>query len=153
MSLRCAREHSSSASTPLLSTPATPKGRLLQHRGRHRGPRLYRDRRARFPGCDSSFSGGGPRPGCRVRYARRRSAERAFSDYVLATADVACKMPEEMGFDEACAMPTALATAGLALFHELGLPFPGTQEARGMVGTPVLVSGAPVPRVRWRFSC
>lgn len=65
----------------------------------------------------------------------------AFSDYVLATADVACKMPEEMGFNEACAMPTALATAGLALFHELGLPFPGTQEARGMVGTPVLVSG------------
>lgn len=65
----------------------------------------------------------------------------AFSEYVLATADVACKMPEGMGFDEAYAMPTALATAGLALFHELGLPLPGTQEARSIAGTPVLVSG------------
>ena len=65
----------------------------------------------------------------------------AFSDYVLAMADVACKMPEGMGFDKACAMPTALATAGLALFHELGLPLPGTQKAQGMARTPVLVSG------------
>ncbi len=65
----------------------------------------------------------------------------AFSDYVLATADVACKMPEGMGFEEACAMPTALATAGLTLFHELRLPFSGTQEAQKMSGTPVLVSG------------
>lgn len=67
----------------------------------------------------------------------------AFSDYVLATADVACKIPEGWrgGFAEACAMPTALATAGLALFRELGLPLPGTKEARNMAGTPVLVSG------------
>lgn len=65
----------------------------------------------------------------------------AFSEYVLATADVACKIPEGWGFEEACAMPTALATAGLALFHELGLPLPGTQESRSLVGTHVLVSG------------
>lgn len=65
----------------------------------------------------------------------------AFSDYVLATADVACKIQEGMGFEEACAMPTALATAGLALFNELRLPLPGTPEALRISGTPVLVSG------------
>ncbi|KAI0377621.1 alcohol dehydrogenase GroES-like domain-containing protein [Hypomontagnella monticulosa] len=65
----------------------------------------------------------------------------AFSDYALATADVACKMPEGMSFEEACAMPSALATAGLTLFSELRLPLPGTPEASSMSGTLVLVSG------------
>jgi aspyridone synthetase trans-acting enoyl reductase len=66
----------------------------------------------------------------------------AFANYVLATADLACKIPDDMSFAQAATFGVAVGTAGLSLFHYLGLPLPdGTSDARPRKECYVLVSG------------
>jgi NADPH:quinone reductase-like Zn-dependent oxidoreductase len=65
----------------------------------------------------------------------------AFAEYSLATEDLACKIPDGISFEEACSMGVAVATAGMALFHELQLPMPGKLRNDNPEPTFVLVSG------------
>lgn len=44
----------------------------------------------------------------------------AFSDHVLATADVSCRIHPPMTFEEACTLGVALGTSGLAISQLLG---------------------------------
>jgi NADPH:quinone reductase-like Zn-dependent oxidoreductase len=46
----------------------------------------------------------------------------AFAQYVRATAKLPLKIPNTMTFEEASTLGIGLATAGLALFHELEVP-------------------------------
>ncbi|KAK1975927.1 chaperonin 10-like protein [Colletotrichum cereale] len=82
------------------------------------------------------------------------SAMGAFAEYSLATEHLTCKIAEGMSFEESCSMGVAVATAGMALFHELRLPLPlplpaptpggstrGAEERVGFSTFPVLVSG------------
>ncbi len=48
----------------------------------------------------------------------------AFAEYVGAYADLLLRIPDTMGFEEAASFGTGVATAGLSLFHELGIPAP-----------------------------
>lgn len=62
----------------------------------------------------------------------------AFSDYAIATEDLTCKMPPGMEYEAAATLPVAIGTAGLALYQELALSWPGTE---GRKPSFVLVSG------------
>jgi len=62
----------------------------------------------------------------------------AFGNYALATADLACNIPEWMSYEEASTLGVATGTAGTALFKTLNLPLP-TNPAKKPFH--VLVSG------------
>ena len=46
----------------------------------------------------------------------------AFAEYVPAHADLLLKIPDSMSFEEGASLGTGVATAGLALFHNLAVP-------------------------------
>ncbi|KAG8157096.1 hypothetical protein KVR01_013086 [Diaporthe batatas] len=62
------------------------------------------------------------------------------SDYVALDGDMALKIPESMGFEEAAGMGMRIATAGMALFWSLGIPTEWLLKAAGEQ-MPVLVYG------------
>lgn len=47
----------------------------------------------------------------------------AFAEYVSLPGDLALKIPEGMSFETAAALGTALASAGMALFYSLKIPY------------------------------
>ncbi|CAH0050587.1 unnamed protein product [Clonostachys solani] len=51
----------------------------------------------------------------------------AFAEYVVATADLCCKMPESMTFTQASTIALGLGTVGYAMFQQLGLAMPGSE--------------------------
>ncbi|EGU86419.1 hypothetical protein FOPG_16510 [Fusarium oxysporum f. sp. conglutinans race 2 54008] len=51
----------------------------------------------------------------------------AFTDHVIATAELCCKMPASMTSNQACTMALALGTVGYAMFKQLGLAMPGSK--------------------------
>lgn len=51
----------------------------------------------------------------------------AFSDYVISTADLCCKMPSSMSFNESCTLALAFGTVGYAIFRQLGIAMPGAE--------------------------
>lgn len=61
----------------------------------------------------------------------------AFAEYALAEEDIACLIPDNLSFDQACSLGLDVATAGLALFSRPGLGL-DMQSSNGEV---VLVSG------------
>lgn len=69
----------------------------------------------------------------------------AFCQYGLATADLACRIPEHMSYEEAAALGVGISTATLVLYQMLKLPipsFPSPAPPSGSgKGTYVLVSG------------
>jgi aspyridone synthetase trans-acting enoyl reductase len=65
----------------------------------------------------------------------------AFAEYALATADLACKIPEWMSYEEASSMGIGLGTAGAALFRNLQLSLPESKEKNMAKSRHVLVSG------------
>jgi aspyridone synthetase trans-acting enoyl reductase len=70
------------------------------------------------------------------------SASGAFAEYALATADLACKIPAGISYEEAASLGISLGTAGAALFQMLQLPLQRLQErAVQHEKVPVLVSG------------
>ncbi|RDW76189.1 hypothetical protein BP5796_07010 [Coleophoma crateriformis] len=48
----------------------------------------------------------------------------AFSNYVGATEDLICRLPDSMSFEEGASLGAGVGTAGLALYQSLGLPMP-----------------------------
>lgn len=46
----------------------------------------------------------------------------AFAEYTTASESLLLKLPHDMSYEEGAALPTSFLTAGLALFHNLGLP-------------------------------
>ncbi|KAI0481397.1 chaperonin 10-like protein [Xylariaceae sp. FL0804] len=52
----------------------------------------------------------------------------AFAEYALAFADLACRLPEDMSYEDACSMGVSVGTAGMALFQALRLPMPDNTE-------------------------
>ncbi|KAL4775863.1 GroES-like protein [Aspergillus recurvatus] len=62
----------------------------------------------------------------------------AFGSYVLATADLACKVPVGMSWEDAASLGLAIGTAGTALYQALSLPMP---DAPAKQTHYVLVSG------------
>lgn len=52
----------------------------------------------------------------------------AFSDLVVATADLCCRVPSGMTCHQACTLALAVGTAGYAMFQQLGLAMPGSEE-------------------------
>lgn len=67
------------------------------------------------------------------------SAAGAFAQYTLAVADLACKIPEWMSYEQGSTMGIGVATAGMALFKNLQLPFLGETDAPS--NTYVLING------------
>ena len=66
----------------------------------------------------------------------------AFGDYALATADLACKIPEGMSYEEASSLGISLGTAGAALFQMLRLPLSKLEDRKTQAEkVPALVSG------------
>ncbi|KAI0966400.1 alcohol dehydrogenase GroES-like domain-containing protein [Xylaria arbuscula] len=65
----------------------------------------------------------------------------AFAEYALGFADLACKIPDDMSFENACPMGVSIGTAGMALFQTLQLRMPGHQKPDDDTLVPVLVSG------------
>ena len=67
----------------------------------------------------------------------------AFAEYALATEDLSCHVPEGLPLAKASSMGLSIATAGLALFQELGLDLLrlSTQPPDQDEPTFVLVSG------------
>ena len=63
----------------------------------------------------------------------------AFTQYTLAQADLACKIPDWMSYAEGSTFGVGVATAGMALFQKLKLPLPGTTRMKKPF--PVLVNG------------
>ncbi|WYZ38313.1 hypothetical protein EsH8_III_000227 [Colletotrichum jinshuiense] len=51
----------------------------------------------------------------------------AFADHLVATADLCCKIPASMTFNQACTMALAFGTVGYAMFKQLGLAMPGSE--------------------------
>lgn len=67
-----------------------------------------------------------------------------FCQYAIATEDLACKVPDEMTYEEAATFAVGIGTAGSTLFQMMGLPLPysaGTLKNQGMGPSYVLVSG------------
>jgi len=62
----------------------------------------------------------------------------AFGTYALASADLSCKIPDWMSYEEASTMGVAVGTAGTALFQALELPLPTSPAKKPFH---VLVSG------------
>ncbi|KAL4971439.1 GroES-like protein [Aspergillus desertorum] len=52
----------------------------------------------------------------------------AFGSYVLATADLACKVPVGMSWEDAASLGLAIGTAGTALYQALSLPMPDSRK-------------------------
>ncbi|KAI1359922.1 GroES-like protein [Xylaria arbuscula] len=70
------------------------------------------------------------------------STSGAFGDYALATADLACKIPEGMSYEEAASLGVSLGTAGAALFQMLRFPLSRLEDRKRQAEkVPVLVSG------------
>ena len=46
----------------------------------------------------------------------------AFQEYVLIDAGCCAKIPESVSFEEGCLLPMAVATSGVAIFSNLGVP-------------------------------
>ncbi|KAI5925274.1 GroES-like protein [Camillea tinctor] len=69
----------------------------------------------------------------------------AFGEYALATADLACKIPDWLSYEEASSMGISIGTAGAALFQMLlQLPLPGLEDRENRMkdqNCHVLVSG------------
>ncbi len=63
----------------------------------------------------------------------------SFATYVGAPGDLTLTLPASVTFETGCALGTAFATAGLALFHSLDLP--GTPRRPAEKRLPVLVYG------------
>ena len=63
----------------------------------------------------------------------------SFATYVGAPGDLTLTLPASVTFETGCALGTAFATAGLALFHSLDLP--GTPRQPAAKRIPVLVYG------------
>ncbi|PWY83905.1 GroES-like protein [Aspergillus sclerotioniger CBS 115572] len=62
----------------------------------------------------------------------------AFGRYALATADLACKVPMGISWEEAASLGLAIGTAGTALYHALRLPMPDSPAKQPHY---VLISG------------
>ncbi|KAI1126497.1 GroES-like protein [Nemania abortiva] len=65
----------------------------------------------------------------------------AFVEYALGFADLACKIPDTMTFEDASSMGVSIGTAGMALFQTLQLPMPGQLNPKDEAPVPVLISG------------
>ena len=48
----------------------------------------------------------------------------AFAEFTAAPADLVLRIPEHMSFEQASTVGVGIGTAGMALFHTLGLPLP-----------------------------
>ncbi|KAI1824107.1 GroES-like protein [Xylaria intraflava] len=62
----------------------------------------------------------------------------SFGEYALATADLACRIPDWMSYEEACTFGVAVGSCGGALYHSLKLPMPDQPTRKPFY---VLVSG------------
>ncbi|KAI7788062.1 zinc-binding dehydrogenase family [Diaporthe eres] len=78
--------------------------------------------------------------GCADGMNKFRPRAGAFGEYVVLDGDMALKIPESMGFEEAAGMGMRIATAGMALFWSLGIPTEWLLKAAGEQ-MPVLVYG------------
>ena len=81
----------------------------------------------------------------------------AFGRYALATEDLACKIPDDMSYNDASTLGLAIATAGTGLFQSLELPLPTSPAAKPFH---VLVSGGAtstgamaIQMIRWYNDC
>lgn len=73
------------------------------------------------------------RPGDRITafaplFLTRKAANGAFQEYTLATEDYTAHIPDNISFEDAATLPMAIATAGTAIFHNMGLPRPPLSE-------------------------
>lgn len=50
------------------------------------------------------------------------------------------KIPDDVSFEEAASVGSGVATTGYALYHTLGLPWPGETKVDGE-GEPILIYG------------
>lgn len=57
----------------------------------------------------------------------------AFAEYVVAFGDLLLKLPADMSFAAGCTLALGLGTVGLALYHTLQLPLPGTSSTSAYV--------------------
>jgi aspyridone synthetase trans-acting enoyl reductase len=62
----------------------------------------------------------------------------AFGQYAIATADLACRIPDWMPYEEASTLGVAIGTAGSALYQALDLPMPDSPARKSLH---VLISG------------
>lgn len=69
-----------------------------------------------------------------LNFQHNNPAEGAFQEYVLLSESMACKIPDEVKYEDAAVLPLGLATAATGLFQDtyLGLEFPG-KEGKGTV--------------------
>lgn len=65
-------------------------------------------------------------------------ASGSFGEYALATADLACRIPDWMSYEDASTFGVAVATCGGALYRHLKLPMPDQPARKPFY---VLVSG------------
>ncbi|KAL8673640.1 MAG: hypothetical protein Q9168_001946 [Polycauliona sp. 1 TL-2023] len=79
----------------------------------------------------------------------------AFQQYTIVYENVAAKIPDGMSFDEGAILPMAIATAGLGIFFNLGIPRPTTgtekKQSGGFLvwGASSSVGSAAVQIARW----
>ncbi|KAK3302751.1 chaperonin 10-like protein [Chaetomium strumarium] len=64
----------------------------------------------------------------------------AFQLYTLLSSTAAAKIPDAVSYPEAATLPTAMGTATIALFHNLGLPLPSTSTSTS-TPTPTTTTG------------
>ena len=65
-------------------------------------------------------------------------ADGAFAEHIQALGDVQMKIPDNISDAEAAAFPVSVTTAGMALYQELGLPFPSEPVKESF---PILIYG------------
>ncbi|KKP04335.1 TOXD [Trichoderma harzianum] len=81
------------------------------------GPAVTKDLRVgdRVAGCAHGGNDANPETG-------------AFARYIISKGDLVVRIPDAVTWEEAATVAVALITVGLALYHFLGLPLPGTDE-------------------------
>ncbi len=70
-----------------------------------------------------------------------RPAGGAFTEYAALGGDLLLKMPDDMSFEDACTMGTALNSAAMVLFHSFALPW-SLVDKPAEQSFPILVYGA-----------
>lgn len=67
----------------------------------------------------------------------------AFARYIISKGDLVIRIPDAVTWEEAATVAVALITVGLALYHFLKLPLPGTDEKpiQESDAAPILIYG------------
>ncbi|KAK4496401.1 hypothetical protein PRZ48_012381 [Zasmidium cellare] len=65
----------------------------------------------------------------------------AFARFIIVKGALQLKIPEGISFEEAASVGSGIATTGYALYHVLGLPWPGEGNRGEGEGEPILIYG------------